>query len=138
LNIEGIVIKMVEETGEGQTETASASNTPPEESLSGSNTSDDTPTSALAVKTNNAEKLNFLQNIEVQLAVEVGRTNMTIKDLLLLNEGSIVELDQMAGDPLNIIVNGANIAKGEIVMVGDKFGIRFVEISEAEKIAQSL
>ncbi|MBB43325.1 MAG: flagellar motor switch protein FliN [Rhodospirillaceae bacterium] len=129
---------MVEETGEGQTETASASNTPPEESLSGSNTSDDTPTSAPAVKTNNAEKLNFLQNIEVQLAVEVGRTNMTIKDLLLLNEGSIVELDQMAGDPLNIIVNGANIAKGEIVMVGDKFGIRFVEISEAEKIAQSL
>jgi flagellar motor switch protein FliN/FliY len=85
-----------------------------------------------------ADKLNMLQSIEVQLAVEVGRAKMTIKDLLLLNEGSVIELDRMAGDPLEIIVNGASIAKGEIVMVGDKFGIRFVDISEPEKIAQSL
>jgi len=85
-----------------------------------------------------ADKLNMLQSIEVQLAVEVGRAEMTIKDLLLLNEGSVIELDRMAGDPLEIIVNGASIAKGEIVMVGDKFGIRFVDISEPEKIAQSI
>ncbi len=85
-----------------------------------------------------ADKLNMLQSIEVQLAVEVGRAKMTIKDLLLLNEGSVIELDRMAGDPLEIIVNGASIAKGEIVMVGDKFGIRFVDISEPEKIAQSI
>ena len=85
-----------------------------------------------------ADKLNMLQSIEVQLAVEVGRAKMTIKDLLLLNEGSVIELDRMAGDPLEIIVNGASIAKGEIVMVGDKFGIRFVDILEPEKIAQSL
>ena len=129
---------MVEETGEGQTETESVPNSSAEEPSGESSPPDGISISAPAVKTNNAEKLSFLQNIEVQLAVEVGRTNMTIKDLLLLNEGSIVELDQMAGDPLNIIVNGANIAKGEIVMVGDKFGIRFVEISEVEKIAQSL
>jgi flagellar motor switch protein FliN/FliY len=91
-----------------------------------------------ASKVSNADKLNMLQSIEVQLAVEVGRAKMTIKDLLLLNEGSVIELDRMAGDPLEIIVNGASIAKGEIVMVGDKFGIRFVDISEPEKIAQSI
>ena len=89
-------------------------------------------------RVSSADKLNMLQSIEVQLAVEVGRAKMTIKDLLLLNEGSVIELDRMAGDPLEIIVNGASIAKGEIVMVGDKFGIRFVDISEPEKIAQSL
>jgi flagellar motor switch protein FliN/FliY len=91
-----------------------------------------------AAKVTSAEKLNMLQSIEVQLSVEVGRAKMTIKDLLLLNEGSVIELDRMAGDPLEIIVNGASIAKGEIVMVGDKFGIRFVDISEPEKIAQSI
>ncbi|MEK9691775.1 MAG: flagellar motor switch protein FliN [Rhodospirillaceae bacterium] len=91
-----------------------------------------------ASKVSSADKLNMLQSIEVQLAVEVGRAKMTIKDLLLLNEGSVIELDRMAGDPLEIIVNGASIAKGEIVMVGDKFGIRFVDISEPEKIAQSI
>ena len=89
-------------------------------------------------RVSSADKLNMLQSIEVQLAVEVGRAKMTIKDLLLLNEGSVIELDRMAGDPLEIIVNGASIAKGEIVMVGDKFGIRFVDISEPEKIAQSI
>ena len=129
---------MVEETGEGQAETGNVSSPSVEESSEDLSSSDGATIPAAAVKVNSAEKLSFLQNIEVQLAVEVGRTDMTIKDLLLLNEGSIVELDQMAGDPLNIIVNGANIAKGEIVMVGDKFGIRFVEICEAEKIAQSL
>lgn len=100
----------------------------------GSGTEEETASSRVT----SADKLNMLQSIEVQLAVEVGRAKMTIKDLLLLNEGSVIELDRMAGDPLEIIVNGASIAKGEIVMVGDKFGIRFVDISEPEKIAQSL
>ena len=75
-----------------------------------------------AVKTDKigSEKLKILESIEVSMSIEVGRTEMTIKDLLLLNEGSIVELDRLAGEPLDILVNGAIIAKGEVVMVGER------------------
>ena len=79
-----------------------------------------------------------LEDIEVQMSVEVGRTELTIKELLRLNEGSVVELDRMAGDHLDIFVNGTIIAKGEVVMVGERFGIRFLEIVDPEKRAQTL
>ena len=85
-----------------------------------------------------SEKLKVLENIEVEMSVEVGRTEMTIKELLRLNEGAVVELDRMAGDHLDIFVNGTIIAKGEVVMVGERFGIRFLEIVEPEKRAQTL
>ena len=62
--------------------------------------------------------LRVLENIEVKLTVEVGNTEIKIKDLLRLNEGSVVELDRLAGDPLDILANGTRIAKGEVVMVG--------------------
>ena len=77
---------------------------------------------------NNAgiENLKVLENIEVKLTVEVGSTEMKIKDLLKLNEGSVVELERLAGDPLDILANGVNIARGEVVMVGERFGIRSV------------
>ena len=75
-----------------------------------------------------AENLRVLENIEVQMTVEVGNTEIRIRDLLRLNEGSVVELDRLAGDPLDILVNGTMIAKGEIVMVGERFGVRFTEI----------
>ena len=84
------------------------------------------------------EKLKVLEDIEVQMSVEVGRTELTIKELLRLNEGSVVELDRMAGDHLDIFVNGTIIAKGEVVMVGERFGIRFLEIVDPEKRAQTL
>ena len=84
------------------------------------------------------EKLKVIEDIEVQMAVEVGRTELTIKELLRLNEGSVVELDRMAGDHLDIFVNGTIIAKGEVVMVGERFGIRFLEIVDPEKRAQTL
>ena len=64
---------------------------------------------------------------------EVGRTEITIADLLRLNEGSVVELDRLAGEPLDILVNGTMIAKGEVVMVGERFGIRFSDIVDPEK-----
>ena len=85
-----------------------------------------------------AENLRVLENIEVQMTVEVGKTEIRIRDLLRLNEGSVVELDRLAGDPLDILVNGTMIAKGEIVMVGERFGVRFTEIVDPEKRVESL
>lgn len=84
------------------------------------------------------ENLRVLENIEVQMTVEVGRTEITIRDLLRLSEGSVVELDRLAGDPLDILINGTMIAKGEVVMVGERFGVRFGEIVDLEKRVQGL
>ena len=84
------------------------------------------------------ENLKVLENIDVELTVEVGRTEITIKDLLRLNEGSVVELDRLAGDPLDILVNNTKIAKGEVVMIGERFGIRFGEIVDPEKRIESI
>ena len=84
------------------------------------------------------ENLKVLENIDVMLTVEVGRTEITIKDLLRLNEGSVVELDRLAGDPLDIMVNNTKIAKGEVVMVGERFGVRFGEIVDPEKRMESI
>lgn len=84
------------------------------------------------------ENLRVLENIEVQMTVEVGRTEITIRDLLRLSEGSVVELDRLAGDPLDILINGTMIAKGEIVMVGERFGVRFGEIVDLEKRVQGI
>jgi flagellar motor switch protein FliN/FliY len=72
--------------------------------------------------------LGVLDTVKVRLTVEVGRTQITIQDLLKLNEGSVVELDRLAGDPLDIQINGTTIAKGEVVVVGERFGIRFGDI----------
>ena len=82
--------------------------------------------------------LRVLENIEVRLTVEVGNTEIKIKDLLRLNEGSVVELDRLAGEPLDILANGTKIAKGEVVMVGERFGIRFTEVSDPEEMVQNL
>ena len=82
--------------------------------------------------------MRVLENIEVKLTVEVGNTEIKIKDLLRLNEGSVVELDRLAGDPLDILANGTRIAKGEVVMVGEKFGIRFTEVVAPEEMVQNL
>ena len=78
--------------------------------------------------------LRVLENIEVKLTVEVGNTEIKIKDLLRLNEGSVVELERLAGEPLDILANGTKIAKGEVVMVGEKFGIRFTEVADPEEM----
>ena len=85
-----------------------------------------------------SENLWVLENIEVKLTVEVGSTEIKIRDLLRLNEGSVVELDRLAGDPLDILANGTTIAKGEVVMVGERFGIRFTEVADPEERVQNL
>jgi flagellar motor switch protein FliN/FliY len=84
------------------------------------------------------ENLKFLENIEVELSVEVGRTEITIRELLRLNEGSIVELDRLAGDPLDILANGTKIARGEIVMIGERYGVRFGDIVDPVKRVESV
>jgi len=89
-------------------------------------------------KTVGIENLKVLENIDVELTVEVGRTEITIRDLLRLNEGSVVELDRLAGDPLDILVNNTKIAKGEVVMIGERFGVRFGEIVDPEKRMESI
>ena len=98
----------------------------------------DTPHTSTGGGSANVENLRVLENIEVQLAVEVGNTEIKIRDLLRLNEGSVIELDRLAGDPLDILVNGTMIAKGEIVMVGERFGVRFTEIVDPEKRVENL
>ena len=89
-------------------------------------------------KTVGIENLKVLENIDVELTVEVGRTEITIRELLRLNEGSVVELDRLAGDPLDILVNNTKIAKGEVVMIGERFGVRFGEIVDPEKRMESI
>ena len=84
------------------------------------------------------DNMRLLENIEVVLTVEVGNAEIKIRDLLRLNEGSVIELDRLAGDPLDILANGTMIAKGEVVMVGERFGVRFSEIVAPEKRVESL
>ncbi|MGZ3217077.1 flagellar motor switch protein FliN [Paracoccus sp. T5] len=84
------------------------------------------------------DHLRLLENIGVALTVEVGRAELTIRDLLLLSEGSVIELNRMAGDPLDVLVNGTPIAKGEVVMVGERFGIRFGQIITPEERADAV
>ena len=69
-----------------------------------------------------------LQDIPVKLTVELGRTRMTIKELLRLTQGSVVALDGLAGEPLDILINGYLIAQGEVVVVADKYGVRITDI----------
>jgi flagellar motor switch protein FliN/FliY len=72
--------------------------------------------------------INMVLDIPVQLSVELGRTKVPIKHILQLGQGSVVELDAMAGEPMDVLVNGYLIAQGEVVVVNDKFGIRLTDV----------
>ncbi len=72
--------------------------------------------------------LDFLYDIPLHVSVEVGRSSIMLRDLLQMGEGFVIELDKLAGDPLELYVNSRLVAKGEAVMVGDKFGIRLTEV----------
>nr|WP_240473451.1 flagellar motor switch protein FliN [Ferrimonas senticii] len=80
-------------------------------------------------------KLDAILDIPVTISMEVGRSKISIRNLLQLNQGSVVELDRVAGEPLDVMVNGTLIAHGEVVVVNDKFGIRLTDvISQTERI----
>jgi flagellar motor switch protein FliN/FliY len=72
--------------------------------------------------------MNMILDIPVTLSVEIGRTKINISNLLKLNQGSVVELDRLAGEPMDVMVNGTLIAHGEVVVVNDKFGMRLTDI----------
>lgn len=74
------------------------------------------------------QDIDLIMDIPVKLTVELGRTKMTIKELLRLSQGSVVALDGLAGEPLDILINGYLIAQGEVVVVADKFGVRITDI----------
>ncbi|ALB67314.1 flagellar motor switch protein FliN [Cronobacter dublinensis] len=74
------------------------------------------------------QDINLIMDIPVKLTVELGRTRMTIKELLRLTQGSVVALDGLAGEPLDILINGYLIAQGEVVVVADKYGVRITDI----------
>nr|P35539.1 RecName: Full=Flagellar motor switch protein FliN; AltName: Full=Flagellar motor switch protein MopA [Pectobacterium carotovorum subsp. carotovorum] len=74
------------------------------------------------------QDIDLILDIPVKLTVELGRTKMTIKELLRLTQGSVVALDGLAGEPLDILINGYLIAQGEVVVVSDKYGVRITDI----------
>ena len=102
------------------------------ELLQDNKTTQDTPQSR---GKDQARRLNFLYDIPLQVSVEVGRSKILLKDLLKMDEGYVIELDKLAGEPLGLYVNSKLIARGEAVMVGDKFGIRLTDVvSTADRI----
>lgn len=82
--------------------------------------------------------LDFILDVTLQVTVEVGRARMTIQDLLQLGQGSVVELEKLAGEPLDIYVNGKQVARGEAVIVNEKFGVRLTDIISPEDRVENL
>lgn len=100
----------------------------------------DSPKAGATTPTTSTERegergLDFLYDIPLQVSVEVGRSKILLRDLLKMGEGYVIELDKLAGEPLDLYVNSKLIARGEAVMVGDKFGIRLTDVvSTADRI----
>jgi flagellar motor switch protein FliN/FliY len=95
------------------------------------------PLESLQSTSSSGEDLNLdvILDIPVTISMEIGSTKINIRNLLQLNQGSVVELDRMAGEPLDVVVNGTLIAHGEVVVVNEKFGIRLTDIiSPAERV----
>ncbi len=80
-----------------------------------------------------AANFRLLQDVDVKLTVEIGSTNLTLRELLALGEASVIELDRHANELLDVFVNGTLIGRGEVVTVGDKFGVRMTELVAPEK-----
>lgn len=79
--------------------------------------------------------MDVIMDIPVTISMEIGRTQISIRNLLQLNQGSVVELDRLAGEPMDVLVNGTLVAHGEVVVVNEKFGIRLTDvISPAERV----
>ena len=95
----------------------------------------DTPTNTTGESQINPE---VLQNIQVTLSVEVGRAMIKIRDLMRLTQGSVVELDHIAGEPLDLLVNKTVVAQGEVVLVNDRYGIRLTRVVPASERMKNL
>lgn len=89
----------------------------------------------LPIARDDDRNLEMILDIPVTIAMEIGRTKISIRNLLQLNQGSVVELDRLAGEPMDVLVNGTLVAHGEVVVVNEKFGIRLTDVvSPAERV----
>lgn len=98
---------------------------------------DGTAADAEVTPEKSGSKMNHevIENIPVNLAIEVGRASLKIRDLMRLTQGSVVELDRLAGEPLDIVVNDTVVAQGEVVLVNDRYGVRLTQVvSAADRI----
>lgn len=93
---------------------------------------------ATATPTEMPRNLDFLLDVFLQVSVEVGRTRMTIQDLLQLGQGSVIELTKLAGEPLDIFINEKLVARGEAVIVNEKFGVRITDIISQQERLENL
>jgi flagellar motor switch protein FliN/FliY len=91
-------------------------------------------------KSENQRQINpeVLQNISVTISIEVGRAMIKIRDLMRLTQGSVVELDRIAGEPLDLLVNNTVVAQGEIVLVNDRYGVRLTRVAPASERMKNL
>ena len=103
-------------------------------------TQDETPPTSDEFQVSQPGNINpeVLQNISVTLSIEVGRTSIKIKDLMRLTQGSVVELDRIAGEPLDLLVNNTVVAQGEIVLVNDRYGVRLTRVAPASERMKNL
>ncbi|HHH43987.1 MAG TPA: flagellar motor switch protein FliN [Gammaproteobacteria bacterium] len=114
-------------TAEAEAETAVAEETPAAEF-------DNLEDTAVGLADEEAN-MDVILDIPVTISMEIGRTHISIRNLLQLNQGSVVELDRLAGEPMDVLVNGTLVAHGEVVVVNEKFGIRLTDvISPAERV----
>lgn len=90
------------------------------------------------IKSDESTNLDAILDIPVSLSVEIGQTKINIRNLLQLNQGSVVELDRLAGEPLDILVNKTLVAHGEVVVVNEKFGIRLTDVISAQDRVKQL
>ena len=84
------------------------------------------------------QKLKFILDIPLQLTVELGRTSLLVKDVLQLNQGAVVELSKLAGEPLDVFINSKLVARGEAVVVNEKFGVRLVDVVSPNERVEKL
>jgi len=99
---------------------------------------EDASTNELEARSASAKNLEVVLDIPVRLSMEVGNTKISIRKLLQLNKGSIVELTRTAGEPLDVLVNGTLVAQGEVVVVNDKFGVRLLDVISPEQRIASI
>jgi flagellar motor switch protein FliN/FliY len=95
-----------------------------------------TTTAPAGASGNDTPELERLYDVPVELAVEIGRTHMTIRETLALGPGSIVTLNRLAGEPVDLLVNGKPIARGEVVVIDEEFGLRVTEVVAGEAAAE--
>ena len=88
-------------------------------------------------KIRTSHKLDFILDIPLQITVELGRTSLLVNDLLQLGQGSVIELNKLVGEPLDVLINGKEVARGEVVVINEKFGIRLTDIIDPlERVKQ--